>query len=96
MLTLIASFSSNVQIAQLQDDKEPFTDDEDMIETYDNQRLVRAAIYCYRMKLISYQNHTIMSNAYWNFYNMIYKKWWKDFMTGTCSICFQLQGMIIK
>lgn len=53
MLKLISSIPSNVQIAQLQHDKEPFTDDEDMIETYDNQHLVRAAIYSYRIKQIN-------------------------------------------
>lgn len=53
MLTLISLFSSNVQISQLQDDKELFTDDEDMIETYDSQHLVSASIYCYRIKQIN-------------------------------------------
>lgn len=60
MLKVITSFSSNVQIAQLQDDKEPFTDDEDLIETYDNQRLVSASFQCYRIKQINLVYHTIM------------------------------------
>lgn len=49
MHKLIVFFSSNVQIAQLQHDKESFTDDEDLIETYDNQRMVSASIHCYRI-----------------------------------------------
>lgn len=50
MLKLIASFSYNVQISQLQEDKEPYIEDEDMIETYDNQHRVSTSIHCYRIK----------------------------------------------
>ncbi|KAK2832305.1 hypothetical protein Q7C36_015767 [Tachysurus vachellii] len=34
------------KISQLQDDKEPYTDDEDLIETYDNQRLAIHGLSC--------------------------------------------------
>lgn len=64
MVKLIASFSYNVQISQLQDDKEPYTDDEDLIETYDNQRLVIISIYFYRIKQIIYVDYIINVNIY--------------------------------
>lgn len=60
MHKLIVFFSSNVQIAQLQHDKESFTDDEDLIETYDNQRMVSASIHCYR----------IIFYIYWHSHNL--------------------------